>query len=343
MKRYLILLIITTLFFGCKKDKEDGRLFSTNWNKVPINSLSSEIGGYSFINSEITDITFIDNNTGYLCGYWQYFDASNFVYKTTNGGETWSYFKGFGCGFPSFPSTIDFININKGLVSYSCGGPAVQETNDGGQTWNMISINGGSSSIIIDSNHIIIGFDISHDGGNTWNSLPNTGSYGDFSAIDSNYIISGGQGGMITKTTNLWTTWDTIYNHTLNQIYAVDIINQNTIMAASKDGILKTSDLGQNWSLMYSSNNFKINDIKFINSQTGFAVLSNNNPSASIKGEILKTNDGGVNWSVNYTCDFMPLHTLYIIDNYTIIAAGNQNSYPKEGKAHILRTTTQGN
>ncbi|MBN1633093.1 MAG: T9SS type A sorting domain-containing protein [Ignavibacteria bacterium] len=72
-------------------------------------------------------ITFVNNNTGYLCsersGY-------SFVYKTTNTGENWMYSDSIQARFFS----IYFLNLNAG---YACGDDWVYKTTDAGINWIM--------------------------------------------------------------------------------------------------------------------------------------------------------------------------------------------------------------
>lgn len=72
-------------------------------------------------------ITFVNNNTGYLCsersGY-------SFVYKTTNTGENWTYSDSIQARFFS----IYFLNLNTG---YACGDDWVYKTTNAGINWIM--------------------------------------------------------------------------------------------------------------------------------------------------------------------------------------------------------------
>jgi len=77
-----------------------------------------------------------------------------------------------------------------------------------------------------------------------------------------------------------------------NNISGIQFVNNNTGFGVSYCDLVKTTNAGLNWSLIYTNKNVNINSSYFINSQTGFAV--------GLQGTILKTTNGGNIWSTQY-------------------------------------------
>jgi len=77
------------------------------------------------------DMSFIDEQTGYLLGS-RYTDPDpTILYKTTDGGASWSPVDGAKIGVLGATVTIDFVSERVGWA----GGGAVLKTVDGGATW----------------------------------------------------------------------------------------------------------------------------------------------------------------------------------------------------------------
>lgn len=183
--------------------------------------------------SGTTAFTAIYNGTGNqnnTCG----------VYKTTNGGSTWTQLPGALQGSSSFANNVYFWNENEGM----CHGDVrdnyfeIYYTTDGGATWTRVpqasftgtplamSGEGGWTSVIAAAGENFIAFGtnkgrvlMSNDRGKTWKitnaNITNPNSNGGINmlaAIDENTLIAAETAGTTPqwrRTTNGGTTWET--------------------------------------------------------------------------------------------------------------------------------------
>lgn len=100
--------------------------------------LRSTDGGQSWsqvsnnIASIFTDVFFVNENTGYLCG------GNTRILKTTNGGQSWT------SQFSDNDSdlfSIHFVNENEGYAAGGVGGTGrLLRTTNGGNTWTDVSL-----------------------------------------------------------------------------------------------------------------------------------------------------------------------------------------------------------
>jgi photosystem II stability/assembly factor-like uncharacterized protein len=72
------------------------------------------------------DIFFLDANNGWICG------ASNVIYKTSDGGNTWNNLPNNGGG--QYYENIDFVSAN---VGYLTSGNGIYKTINGGTNWSL--------------------------------------------------------------------------------------------------------------------------------------------------------------------------------------------------------------
>ncbi|MGH1385244.1 YCF48-related protein [Kordia sp.] len=217
-------------------------------------------GGNSWYVTETTNIApsgyieieFINENTGFATR------EHNDLYKTVDGGETWSEIT-YGS---NAMHAIQFINDNDGFMAGESG--KIYKTTDSGNTWSSISPN--------------------------YADLPQGiatvyGVY--FTDINNGYAT--GSGGWIIKTTDGGTNW-TAYAPTYDIVRKVEFLNDDLAYAAVKDDFFKTEDAGVTWTNIGEIiNNTFIDDFDFVSTTTGYAVLNN---------RIYKTIDSGNTWTV---------------------------------------------
>lgn len=139
--------------------------------------------------------------------------------------------------------------------------------------------------------------------------------------------------GWVFRTTNAGINWGFVYQtqNPLNQIAAVSFSSVNTGIAVggglfNGSFMIKTTNGGANWTTLNSGTNFYHNDIKMINSNTGYVCGQ--------LGSILRTDDGGANWQQNVTPTISRLHGIFTNTSGFGTAVGDT------GK--ILRTTSGG-
>jgi len=217
-------------------------------------------------NRELTGVSFIDENTGWISGW------TGTVLKTTDGGQTWN-------ALPNVPPnnayySISFTDAMNGWATGYSG--KIIHTTDGGQSWT-------NESSPVNTDLYDVYFLDSQKG---WIAGGDAGSFP--SNIDTRVIFS---------TTNGGTTWNAQYYQTykarLNSIYFLDESNG---YATGLEGVLmRTSNGGTSWTEQTINASFSFFDVFFTNNNTGYVVGEDLNlPHHS---SIFKTTDGGNNWN----------------------------------------------
>ncbi len=279
------------------------------------------------INFELTDIFFVNNQIGWAVGI----SVSSVnpqapILKTTDGGTTWTsqstsvahrlwsvYFVGDQVGWA--------VGINSDLKDI------ILKTSDGGLTWNVQKTE-SSTNETYNSVHFVdaqtgwvVGWNSGNpdiilkttDGGASWNSQTTSTNSG----LQSVYFIDTQTGwavggSKIIKTTNGGTTWTEQSSGTSNSLESIRFINSQEGWAVGSSSygelgtIIKTTNGGATWIKQNSgtshSSNAYLNDVYFVNSNTGWAVGN--------YGMVLKTTDGGNNWT---NLSFVTIDNLYSI------------------------------
>lgn len=201
------------------------------------------------IRSEINQIELFPNNTAIIRS------GSNF-YGSSNNGDDWEFLSNPNSN--SYRGFSDFIDENTGF----CAIGFIYKTNDGGKTWQKLE----SYGLYFDSSISAIEF------------------------VDENLgFISGGFNQKRTyKTTDGGAIWRAVLHETLGKIQFLDKNSgYGRRIGYATDLIFKTSDGGENWTPVFSSED-DILDFHFINDQLGYIVGRN--------GLAYKTNNGGQTW-----------------------------------------------
>lgn len=111
---------------------------------------------------------------------------------------------------------------------------------------------------------------------------------------------------------------DTFYTKTPLQI---EIPSENTGYMSVRDHatgnfqILKSNHQFSQWDCMFDAGNTQIRDLRFYNTQIGFAILET--------GTIIKTKNGGVDWDTVYSNENQTLNQLNPINEDLVFACGN--------------------
>lgn len=256
--------------------------------------------------ANVTDVNFIDVNKGYITVYDPNAKFSDQLFKTTDGGVTWTQ---VDTDLPYDnddlkinPRSVYFYNENLGFVGGSDGSLAWQghfniyKTTDGGSSWSGVQSGRNGNPII------------------------------DFYFVDENtgFAVKGGNNGtgvdasIILKTRNGGTTWNDVFseNYSIN-IAPIKFLDTNTgfianVVSPEYSGypnigtIAKTSNGGSAWEVVLGKiggiDIGKIRSFDFINS-VGFAI--------DTKENIYKSLDNGNTWSEEFL-NFSNLE----IDNY---------------------------
>lgn len=289
---YLILLAVVVLA-GCgKKDV------------IEIPSQTLTVGNAQ----NVRDVIFFSEDVGFACGGWR--DREGYIWRTQDGGQTWAEFKN---EFDLNIYSLYFVNANVGFA----GGDFMHywKTTDGGDSWQIQWFGDGELAyhevhrpairkfeFVSDSvGHLVGGenYEVgvvyrTFDQGNTWyfdtirHELRGIDFYDDARGVISGfgYVATTNDGG------------NTYQQQDIKGDFYVSIKmrSYNTLVAASANGgIYRSNDFGVNWDKIVKPNKLfrkrrNFNDMKFYNSQIGYAVGPD--------GYMMRTWDGGDSWEV---------------------------------------------
>lgn len=244
----------------------------------------------SFPECGIDDISFLDDNTGYIVGTKMY---TVIVYKTTNAGFNWIIKD--SVNMASFK--MKFYDYNTGFVVSKYN--IARKTTDGGNTWvtqTGVLWQEPSALCCLDANTWIvasgsINLNKTTNGGTNWSvmSFPEFGSnVYEMCFVNSTLGFIGTYEGKIFKSTNGGNNWAQI--STVDSIYLqseMKFINANTgyLCGRGWKPLYRTTNGGYNWTKQVINGVSNIYSIYFINSQTGYA--------GGDDGFIYKTTNGG--------------------------------------------------
>jgi photosystem II stability/assembly factor-like uncharacterized protein len=205
---------------------------------------------------DLYGISFINENTGYVCG-------SSTIIKTTNGGTNW-----YNVNTINLYKPFMKIQVIDEYIVYCVGmfNTIIKSTN-GGSNWNIIRNGPSGTGVSFFALYFI-------------NSL--TGWIG--GQYENSYIL---------KTTNGGETFDSILtNNLLGRVQDFYFKNANTGLVCGNLGILrKTSNGGYNWNnvnIPVGGYLYDFRNLSFIDTNIGYTV------SGSRK--VFKTTDYGSNW-----------------------------------------------
>ena len=175
-------------------------------------------------------------------------------------------------------NTIAFDPITDQKIYVGTGGGGFWKTSDGGTTWSTSTDGLGTLGVsaiavdYVDPNIIYIG----------------TGD-GDASDNYSIGILKSTDGGATFNPTGL--NWSTSSNYLIRRI-VMDPSDPNVLLAATSDGIYKTTNAGTTWTQKLTGNFYDIEANPHNNSNTFLATSSN---------KVYKSNNQGETWTNPYT------------------------------------------
>jgi len=242
-------------------------------------------------------VQFVDQNTGYIFGKNLSYSYIT-VYRTTNKGTSWNevmYRENSYYNFARFKSD------NSGIISGGTG--EMLKTSNGGFNWF-------SEGIITNKTLDAVQF-----------FNPSTG-----------YIT--GAGGLFMKTYNGGANWELLRIDSLYEFFKMCFTDPNNgfVYGARYSSpytytiMYKTTNAGASWSVDPAGATSLINDIMFINSQTGFFATNS--------GYVYKTTNAGGNWQ-----------SVFYISNrkfFSIRFVNGQTGYLGGSLGAILKSTNGG-
>ena len=236
---------------------DDGYLASTSdggrtWSKYPLNT-----------DEDINEIYFRNDKDGYLV-------AGKKMFLTKDSGRTWQetqIFKptDFAKGTePEFLS-IRFADKKRGMavgsvlnVDGSVKDSLVMRTEDGGDTWQRITVPAKKELIHLDyrgSSHVwVVGDDgailYSSDGGTSWRAQTSGTTKAlynvDFRNDDEGFAV--GEAGTILRTENGGSTWETVATNFHDTFLRVSFTDDKDGWIVGHSGmILRSADKGKTW------------------------------------------------------------------------------------------------
>lgn len=191
----------------------------------------------SFFEEELTDIFFIDQVNGWICG------SEGFLALTGNGGNTWTKV--------STPTDRDLYGV---YFSSSQNGVAVGDdgtvlhSTDGGNTWNKVGSSTSRDLAAVSFSSLDHGWAVGDngkiiattDGGQSWFSQ-NSGTGNDLADVDFVSDSSGwavGDGGKVVRTTDGGQSWSNQASGTGRDIRSIFMINDSCGWFCGDDGII---------------------------------------------------------------------------------------------------------
>jgi len=282
------------------------------------------------VNMSIFTVRFANSSTGYIGS------AAGMIYKTTNGGEGWSFQQLAGLG--GYNINEIFINpINSNHVYAAGVDGSFHKTTNAGANWSFVDLgsNNLSTLIFFDLLHGLAAsygtqMYITSNGGNNWTTvstgLPSENYYSSFLTGNAAYFSA--SGGKIAKTTNAGLNW-TIQNiNESSAIFSLYFTDVNTGYAGTDNGkVYQTTNGGVNWFLLsVISPSFSIQG--FNSNGVDLYICGNG-------GNIYKRPAGGNNWYQqvsNYSSSF---NDVCFLNEFTGFAVGSNGT--------IRKTTNGGN
>ena len=271
----------------------------------------------------LSQISFVNETTGYCFFGGNYELPISHIYKTTNAGTTWNKYTINGTN--DSLRSVYFINQNTGFISRSGYSRQYYKTTNGGSIWNTyispvafsgITFINDNTGWLVHPNDVYRttngGINFFQTGSSSFLSCP---GYGFFNA-DNGWAIFDNELYTTSNSGANWVLADNSYRPA--KIYSAKFINQNTGFAVGEYGrIIKTVNGGYNWSAydITKITSEIVSDLCMIDEHTGWAINGGNGIEGYRKGKIIKTINGGDSWervdtSVSYiTINFLDAMT----------------------------------
>ncbi|MBN8571234.1 MAG: T9SS type A sorting domain-containing protein, partial [Ignavibacteria bacterium] len=282
----------------------------------------------SIYDFSITKIKFFNSSTGIA--------ATNYgsIFVTTNTGETWV--ERVITPDQSQIYSSAFINAQTGYIAtYS----KIWKTNDGGISWQLshqvISQRGVSSiSFLNEQTGFISGFDgtilKTQNAGVNWSNLQsNVTAIIQLLTVDSDKCFFISDNLKIYRSLNGGSNWQT-YSASITQSSLTEIkfFDENTGYIIGDEGtFLKTTNSGEQWSILSIPTNNSLRSMFFINQQTGWVCGD--------EGTYFKTTDGCMTWQV-------PIRAFPGSDFKSIVFINSLTGFILSGNGKLFKSTDSG-
>jgi photosystem II stability/assembly factor-like uncharacterized protein len=234
------------------------------------------------------------------------------IYHTTNAGTNWTC-RSSQWDFMTPLNYVKFFDDNNGII---LGTGNILKTSNTGANWELYKANCNfTTAHFINS---LTGYSVAHDS--------------------------------LVKTTNGGVNWSLNGNIALSYgISSIYFIDENTGFIGDGDGnIYRTTNAGINWSAHLLNSSFdlnSVNDIQFLNTQTGFLYTSYSMTCATclpVISNIYKTTNGGINW-ILYSSINLSFGRMKFINENLAFASATEGIYQFNGSwSRILNLPSGG-
>ena len=287
-RRAVLSQIALLPLLGCASQVEDGGHAQSHWRILPTEPYPRKQD----------DVFFISRSTGW------YGNGSGKLYRTGDGGETWDLvWEQAG----TFIRALGFVDERNGFLGNVGVGyaPSVEDptplyrTRDGGATWTPVEAQGieavgGVCAIDILPQRSIYAGEV--------RSIPLIHAAGRVGGPPT--IMRSLDGGESWSISDLRDTAGMILDvKFLTPAIGLLCIATSTDLEQSNGAILRTTDGGQTWQIVYrSSRSLELCwKMSFPSAATGYATVQNNSNDVADQ-VILKTTDGGASWRELLLC-----------------------------------------
>jgi photosystem II stability/assembly factor-like uncharacterized protein len=270
-------------------------------------------------------VHFFDSNIGLVSG------GYTLLYKTTDGGTTWSSLGNYSA------QNFSFVNATTGYSTTVSGQP-IKKTTDSGATWGLVTPPTSASflgvfAISPTSAYFINAEDKvlkTTDGGNTFFSrtivltTPVSQNLTDVFFTDTNTGYLTAQGARnIWKTTNAGITWNFLTTGTTVSLNCIYFVTPLIGYAAGESGkVLKTMDAGTTWVDKSTGGSHSLNAMEFVDADNGIIVGNG--------GVIYRTVNGGNSWISEGSGTTSNLNTIFYITSTNAMIVGDNGTILKK-------------
>lgn len=289
-----LLIIMSLMIFGCKENENSPGI--TSPKKIQVLSSQSNV--------IFSSLFFINSASGYAVGSAiddEGLYLNGLICKTTDEGLTWKVIS------PDTLADLTTVFFTDTLTGYAAGTNSIIKTINGGEDWFTIFYNPQihiHSICFPDKN---TGFAVGLFGeilktinaGESWEYLESGTRCHLISVCFTDNLTGYSVGfwnqdpdlyGIMIKTMNGGMTWDSIPLPAGYTPSSITFTRSSVGYISGGNSVLKTTDEGRNWDIIYSYPGGSLNTASFIkNSPSGIVVGQN--------GVIFKTVDAGVSWS----------------------------------------------
>ncbi len=259
----------------------------------------------------------------------------NILYRTTDGGETWT-------GYNSIkPLSVLFTETNNNLFAITKDGCS-QQSNNGGESWGSNCSYGVANfynGFFLDANNAFVyrASTLWHTNhyGDTWNSIFDENSGKKVSSIYfEDSLIGWSCGNGIMKTTDGGNNWNIVY-------YNINLPNEkyNDIKPFGVNHIIAVGDVGD---IKYSTDNggnWTNNNYSSVKLNAVDMIDSHTGLICGDNGLILKTTDAGLSWHSTYTGTTSNLKYVKCLSSEVVYCGGVQNI---SNESNLLKSSDWG-